>query len=258
MANFSRRGLLLASGAMLLAGCGRDVFQDVGEVPDVGANCRTPEALVDFSTVGTGVLGYEIDRTPSVMRADPSFLERLELWAADWTSMSGFGAIREVWSYGAYVDKCNSFHQAGRAFDFAEVVHEGGSVSCRFDTWGPGTDAQLRDYWRLAASLHLHFAYTLTYPYNAQHRNHIHVDNSVSGDELSTFQERSGVQVQLVQSALRHVHGRDVELTGDYDQQTRDELRQVQRELGLTDPLADAAGWQGLLRATASAQPGVG
>lgn len=253
MVDFSRRGLLLAGGTVLLAGCGSDVVPDLPKIPDGGDNCRTPESLVGFDTVGTGALGYEIDRAHTSMRSDPRFLERLELWAEDWAAMSGLGAIREVWSYGAYVDKCSSFHQAGRAFDFAEVVHEAGSVSCRFDTWDPGTAEQLRDYWRLAASLHLHFAYTLTYLYNAQHHNHIHVDNSVSGEELSTFSTRSGVQVQLVQSALRHVHGRDVEATGSYDEQTKAELRQVQAGLGLSDPLADAAGWHGFLRATASA-----
>ncbi|TRY16882.1 extensin family protein [Tessaracoccus rhinocerotis] len=252
MAKFSRRGLLLAGGAVLLAGCGSDVVPDIPGIPDGADRCRTPESLVDFSTVGTGTLGYEIDRTPTPMRSDPAFLERLELWAEDWAALSGLGAIREVWSYGAYVDKCSSFHQAGRAFDFAEVVHDGGTISCRYDTWNPGTDAQLRDYWRLAASLHLHFTYTLTYLYNAQHHNHIHVDNSVSGEELSTFRQRSEVQVQLVQSALLHVHGRDVEVTGSYDQQTRDALRPVQQELGITAPLADAAGWQAFLRATAS------
>lgn len=236
-----------------MTGCGA---VDVPFIPggdDDSGRCRTPASLTDFSTVGTGALGYEVDRAATSMQADPSLLERLELWAADWAELSGLGTIQEVWSYGAYVDKCSSFHQAGRAFDFAEVVHEGGSVSCRYDTWNPGTAAQLRDYWRLAASLHLHFAYTLTYLYNEQHHNHIHVDNSVSGEDLSTFSSRSGVQVQLVQSALRHVHGRDVEATGSYDEQTKAELRQVQSELGLTDPLSGAAGWHGFLRATASA-----
>lgn len=253
MAKFSRRGLLLTAGTVLLTGCGSDLVPDIPGLPDGEDNCRTPESLVDFTTVGTGALGYEVDRTPTTMRSDPAFLERLELWAADWAALSGLGAIREVWSYGAYVDKCSSFHQAGRAFDFGEVVHEGGAVSCRYDTWDPGSSTQLRDYWRLAASLHLHFAHTLTYLYNAQHHNHIHVDNSVSGDELSRFSARSGVQVQLVQSALRHVHGRDVEDTGDYDGQTKAELRVVQQELGISRPLADAEGWQEFLRATASA-----
>lgn len=249
MTSLSRRLLLLGAGTALLAGCS-------GELADVrlpgSDSCRVPDELVDFTTVGTGALGYEIGRRSSSMRSDPRFLELLDRWAEDWAQLSGLGAITQVWSYGAFVDKCNSLHQAGRAFDFAEVVHERGSVSCRVDQWGPGTDEQLRSYWRLAASLHLHFAYTLTHLYNSAHANHIHVDNAVSGDDLSTFRERSRVQVQFVQAALRHVHGRDVEVTGGYDDQTRDALRPVQQALGITRPLADADGWREFLRATAS------
>ena len=255
MAIVSRRGLLLAGGTLLLPGCGSDDAQPLPEQPDDGqaqGTCRTPGPLVDFSSVGTAVLGYEISRGPTTMRADAAFLRRLEAWAADWSDLSGLGRIQSVWSYGAYVDRCASFHQVGRAFDFAEVVHDGGSVSCRFDKWQPGTDGQLRDYWRLAASLHLHFAYTLTYLYNVGHHNHIHVDNSISGDSLSTFSEDSQAQVHLVQAALRHVFGRDVETTGGYDEQTRSPLREVQRELGISRPLADTDGWHSFLRATAS------
>lgn len=250
MPHLSRRLLLLGAGSALLAGC-----SGITDGVDLGSRgaCRTPGELVDFDAVGGGVLGYEIGRRTTSMKSEPAFLDLLNTWAEDWSAMSGLGAITQVWSYGAYVDKCSSFHQVGRAFDVAEVVHEGGSVSCRFDQWGPGTAQQLRDYWRLAASLHLHFAYTLTHLYDGAHANHIHVDNSVSGDELSTFRERSQVQVQFVQAALRHVHGAGVELTSTYDDQTRDALRQVQRSLGITRPLGDADGWREFLRLTASA-----
>lgn len=220
--------------------------------PPNADGCRSPESLESFSRVGSGELGYEVNRSSSSMQADPRFIELLNTWAADWADLSGLGAITQVWSYGAYVDKCNSWHAAGRAFDFAEVVHEGGSVSCRFDSWQPGSAAQLRDYWRLSASLHLHFAYTLTYLYNEQHHNHIHIDNAISGfDPATTFTERSRVQVQLVQGALRNVFGQAVEITGTWDGQTRDALRPVQDQLGITAPMRDPEGWRTFLRATA-------
>lgn len=197
-------------------------------------------------------LGYEVTRASTTLRCDPRFLELLDAWAADWAELSGLGPVERIWSYGAYVDKCSSLHAAGRAFDFAEVVHEGGSVSCRFDVWQPGSQDQLRNYWRLAASLHLHFAYTLTYLYNEQHHNHIHIDNAVSGfDAPPSFTSRSQVQVQLVQASLGHVFGTPVEITGQWDAQTRDALRPVQADLGITQPLRDTEGWQKFLRATA-------
>ncbi len=214
--------------------------------------CRKPESLVEFSTLGGATLGYEVGRTITTYKADPRFVELLEAWAEDWSAMSGLGGMITVWSYGAYVDKCDSFHAAGRAFDIAEVEHTGGSVSCRHDVWGPGTAAQLRDYWRLAASLHLHFGYTLTHLYNEAHQNHIHVDNATSRWEPTTFRSGSRVQVQMVQAACRRVFGADVEITGRWDTQTRGALRPIQASLGITRPLADADGWREFLRATAS------
>lgn len=246
----SRRALMAGAGALALSGCSRG-DQPPGSNP--GSECRTAESLVSFSKVGGARLGYEIGRKPTTMQADPRFVELLDAWAADWTTMSGLGPITTVWSYGAYVDKCHSLHAAGRAFDFAEVQHARGSVSCRFDTWQPGSAKQLRNYWRLAASLHLHFAYTLSYLYDEAHHNHIHVDNLVSQWGRSTFDPGSKVQVELVQAAARHVFGHDVAANGQWDDATRSTLRTIQRSLGITRPLSDPDGWQAFCRATASA-----
>lgn len=243
---WTRRAVLLGATS-LLAGCAG------GQGPvRVPGTCHSPESLERFGELGGAQLGYEVDRANTTFQADPRFIELLDAWAADWAELSGFGPIHQIWSYGAYVDRCGSWHAAGRAFDFAEVVHESGSVSCRFDTWQPGTAQQLRDYWRLSASLHLHFSYTLTYLYNEQHHNHIHIDNAVSGfDPTTSFNESSRVQVHFVQAALRHVFDADTEITGTWDDQTRDALRPVQQELGITTPMREPEGWQRFLRATA-------
>lgn len=253
----SRRGLLLGVGAAaLVSGCSiSDVFSDDAPPPNVEIpeTCRSAESLVEFSSLDGATLGYEIGRTTATYKADPRFVELLEGWAQDWTTLSGLGALSTIWSYGAYVDKCESFHASGRAFDIAEVQHERGSISCRYDTWAPGSAAQNKGYWRLAASLHLHFGYTLTHLYDKAHHNHIHVDNAVSGWEGTSFSRGSQVQVQMVQAACREVFGADVELTGTYDDQTKNALRPIQASLGITRPLGDADGWREFLRATASA-----
>ena len=81
---------------------------------------------------------------------------------------------------------CSSWHDAGRAFDLARLRLAGGTeVSCRYDLWRDTSGRELtrarRAYWAVAASAHRHFAYVLTYLYNAKHHNHIHVDNGRSG-----------------------------------------------------------------------------
>ena len=244
-----RRALLLGAAALPAAACSGPGSLPI---PDVGGldGCRTPDSLSSFSTLGGAPLSYEITGTPQAFRADPRFIERLEEWAADWVSVSGLGPLREVSTYGAFVDRCDSWHAAGRAFDFAELVHDGGRVSCRHDVWGEDP-AELPGYWRLAASVASRFTYTLTYRYNAQHHNHIHIDNGINGYEAASFREGSRTQVELVQGVLRHVFGRDVEASGRYDEQTRSAVRAVQRELGISVPLATADGWREFLTAAA-------
>ena len=246
-----RRAFLLGAAALPAAACSGPVSLPI---PDVGGvvGCRTPDSLASFSTLGGAPLTYEVTGAAQSFRADPRFIELLEEWAAGWVSASGLGPLREVSTYGAFVDRCDSWHAAGRAFDFAELVHEGGTVSCRYDVWGDDP-AQLPGYWRLAASVASRFTYTLTYRYNAQHHNHIHIDNGVNGFEAPSFRERSRTQVQLVQGVLRHVFGRDVEASGRYDEQTRSAVRAVQRDLGITVPLSNADGWREFLTGAAAA-----
>lgn len=259
----TRRRLLVGAGALagvtVVAVLGRrcasghdasEDFDDPGHREPVGDGCRTPGELTRFDEVGGGALGYESEAVMTSMQADPAFLRQLDDWALEWAEVSGLGPIKEMWSYGAFTDKCHSYHQLGRAFDIGRIVHEGGEVSCRRDLWEPGTPETLRNYWRLAASLHSRFAYTLTYPYNDAHTNHIHIDNAVNRDEATAFTSQSRVQVQFVQASLRHVHGQAVETTGEWDDQTRTALRSVQQSLGISRPLSERAGWQEYLRAT--------
>ncbi|AQP45668.1 extensin family protein [Tessaracoccus flavus] len=246
----SRRALLLGAATVPLAGCSRLASTEPGPdwMPDRIGGCRTPDALTSFSTVGGAPLVYEVTGVAQSFRADPRFVELLDAWAADWVSLSGLGPLRRITTYGAFVDKCDSWHAAGRAFDFGVLEHDGGTVSCRYDQFGEDP-AQLRRYWQLSASLAKWFTYTLTYRYNEQHHNHIHVDNGISGYDETGFAQRSRVQVMVVQGVVRHVFGLDAPFSGSYDGATRDAVREIQRSLGITDPLRRAPGWQAFLDA---------
>lgn len=255
ISRLTRRTLAMGALTCAVAGCTQVPSGSSGGQPtDTGSaarseNCRTPGELVTFDKVGQAKVGYEVTGNLTSMRADPAFLTILAAWADEWTKASGLGAITTIWSYGAYTDKCNSFHQVGRAFDIARIEHAKGTVTCRFDTWGPGTSSQLRTYWRLAASLHRRFAYTICYPYNAEHHNHIHVDNAVNDQSATTFDATSTVQVQLVQHVCRHVFGLDGPTDGVWSEATRNALRRVQRSSGITTPIGDPAGWDAFLTA---------
>lgn len=250
----TRRALLWGGTALLLVGCSRQgssVVVPVDTNPPGGDGCRTPGELVDFDHIGTARLVYAETGAAASMKLEPGFLAQVEAWAADWVTLSGLGPMERLLSFGGYVNKCNSYHQIGQAFDISEVVHASGSVSLRHDQWGPGSAVQLRNYWRLAASTHLHFGYTLTHTFDAAHRNHIHVDNLVSRGGLSRFNSRSGTQVQMLVNVARHVFGVGVQDTETWDEQLQASVRQVQQRAGLGAPLSTAEGWHGFLRAAA-------
>lgn len=246
------RRLVLTAGATLalapLAACGtrREDGNATGIDPGGNAGCDRPEALESFAELGGAPLAYAETGNRQAFNADPRFIGLLRQWAGEWVALAALGPLTEVSTFGAHVDKCPSLHARGRAFDFAGLTHEAGNVSCRYDEWGEDP-ARRREYWRLAASLSSRFTYTLTYAYNAQHHNHIHVDNGVNGYDDPVFQSSSRAQTQVVQGVLRHVFNAPVTISGDYDPGTVDAVREVQRSAGITARLATTEGWRAFL-----------
>ncbi|WP_420175037.1 hypothetical protein [Luteococcus sp. OSA5] len=260
---YLRRRLLVAgAGAAALYGAGSAVKALIGGdlVPeDLGpgpsAYCAAESALERHSAIATARLVYEVDHRATSMRFDPGFHAQLEAWLREWNSTSAWGEVDELCSQGAHVakDDCRSWHAAGRALDFARLRRGGRElVSCRTDLW-PADDPVRRSelarrYWRLAASLNLHFDHVLTHHFDAAHDNHIHVDNGRSGDGMSTFRRTSRVQNQSVQAICLSLWGRSGEVTGRW-RDTRGLVSPVLDQLGLDD-LRDQSQWQAFLRAS--------
>ena len=263
-APLSRRRLLRL-GAGLGVGLATAGAAGCGAVPDLGrltperregATCVPRSALDSHRSLAGLPLVYEPNQRRSTFRFDAGFYGRLEQWA------DGLGEVlpaapRELSTYGSWTDggtACDSWHHAGRAFDLARVrLVDGTEVSCRYDRWrsleGARLDEARRRYWALAAGLHVRFAYVLTYLYDGQHANHVHVDNGRSADIDSTFSPRSTVQVQAVQAVCRYLWSQPLELTGRWDAATQRATGQVLDGLGLDDSLTATGSWPGFLNA---------
>jgi hypothetical protein len=257
----SRRRLLglaaAGSAVALLPGCSPAGAVDVSAG---GASCVARSTLESHRTLAGLPLVYEISRRRTPFSFEPGFYGQLGDWLERYPRTTGSRRPDQVWSYGGWTDggtTCDSWHNAGRAFDLARLRLDGRDlVSCRYDQWGSGRGATLerdhRRYWALAASLHLEFAYVLTYLYNAQHHNHIHVDNGRSGSQPSTLSTRSRVQVQAVQAICSHLWAEPVEITGRWDADTRRAARRVLDRLGVSADLDDSVGsWRSFLTASA-------
>ncbi|HEY9290112.1 MAG TPA: hypothetical protein VIP98_02420 [Microlunatus sp.] len=255
----SRRSLLALGIGTITAGVAGCTNGSGGTSSD--AYCVSRGEVARHGSLGNARLVYDISGEPTSFRFDSGFYGQLERWLTDYRKLSGIEAPDQLWTYGTWLDgrpACDSWHDAGRAFDLSRLV-AGNEVlvSCRYDIWSNYTGARLEHfrtrYWALAASLHLHFAYVLTYLYNPTHHNHIHIDNGRSGDQLSTFSTRSQAQVQAVQGMLNHVWGRRLQITGDWNDETADATSAVLDRTSTPGSVDDGTEqWQAFLRATAA------
>lgn len=243
--------LLLPLGA---AGCGVDLPDLDRERP----GCVARPELAGHEDLDGAPLIYEIDEGERTFAFDDDFYTRLINWLDFFQTESGV-AVSRIRTYGSWTDggqACGSWHNAGRAFDIARLQdRDRDLVSCRYDLWRTTPDAERRDelrrYWATAASLHHHFADVLTYLFDDQHLNHIHVDNGQTGTELSTFRGgQSRVQNHAVQAICAHVWDRPVSIDGRWEGETRGVVRTVTDEIGVADDLTNPDVWRAFLRAS--------
>ena len=207
--------------------------------------------------IGSATHAYEVTARPSTFYVTEPFGARLDRWLALHRSHMG-QAPDEIRSYGAWVaGVATSWHGSGEAMDIARLRAGGKDVtSLRQDLWRDAPAGELRRrlalYWRTAAGLHHEFADVLTYLFDDAHGNHIHVDLGRFGPEQPRLIRRSHAQVQAVQAMCRHVWGRtDVEVTGHFNDVTRDATTRILEQAGGPGELADTReAWQAFMVAT--------
>ncbi len=224
---------------------------------------RIDPVPVDFSDlrarrrVGAAANAYEVNGRQATIYVTEPFGARLDRWLALHRRHIG-QAPDEIRTFGAWVrGSATSWHSSGEALDIARLRAGGKDLtSLRYDQWSDAPASELRRrlalYWRTAAGLHHEFADVLTYLFDGAHANHIHVDIGRFGPEQPRLIRRSDAQVQAVQAMCRHVWGRtDVEITGDFDDVTRDATTRILEEVGGPGELADSrAAWQAFMVAT--------
>ncbi|GAB3701565.1 hypothetical protein [Mariniluteicoccus flavus] len=245
-------------GALALSKCSDGGTTGTGE-PD--APCVPRSSLTLHGRVGTASLVYEEDRQPREFAFDGGFHAQLAAWLDGWRAGAGaLGPVTTIDTYGAWTDggtTCSSWHNSGRAFDIARLRAGGRTlVSCRQDLWkdlpADQMRAHRRAYWRLAASLHTRFAYVLTYYFDDLHRNHIHLDNGVSGAGAPVFNTRSRVQNQAIQACCAYVWDQPCQVTGTWDSATRRASRAVLERIGRSGELTARDNWAAFMGATAT------
>lgn len=205
-------------------------------------NAPTTLAMISRNHLNGTPLFYEPTRTRTSFTFNDTFYDRLSRWRNNVHNYipSSWGRPARILSYGAYVNK-PGMHGQGRGFDIAAVsfTNADGGLSrrfnCRYDQWRSGSNvaAVRRRYWALSASLHWRFRHVLTYLYNREHWNHIHVDNAIYGRyQDALFNTGSTTQVQHVQACCRYIWGLGTTIDGIWGPQTRNHSTEVIRRYG--------------------------
>ncbi|MGH3741703.1 MAG: hypothetical protein ACRDT8_08795 [Micromonosporaceae bacterium] len=222
--------LALGAGSQLLVPGRAEAHGDITVFPGIGGQRTRYEATGNFAS-----FGYR-----------PSFHRRMGNWLEFWNTHTPYSKKIVVWSYGVHTDsRVSEAHNAGRGFDLTRLYPTGTDgkrhlrFSARHDKWkNYGVQAKRRNrrwYWGTAASIHHHFRNVLTYYYNADHDNHIHIDNLESGLHSPSFHSGSRAQVQHVQACCRWIWGKSTTVTGNWNAQTADHTTQVLRRIGRGD-----------------------
>jgi hypothetical protein len=250
----SRRTILggVGAGALGLVGAGATGLASAGPASAHGT-------ITTYPGINGARTVYEVNGRLTSWGYRPSFHTRLNSWLAFWNANtpSGMADASRVWGYGAHYDgRPTEAHNNGRGFDLSRIYT--GSTRrfiARYDIWSHWSGSDLRTarrhYWATSASAHHHFRNVLTYLYNADHHNHIHIDNLVSGTSNSSFDSSSRAQVLHVQACCRFVWGLPTTIDGVWGTQTARHSTRVLRAAGVaTGGIDTQSRWLAFNRAT--------
>jgi len=226
--------------------------------------CAEIGSLQSKPAIGSARLVYDESGRAQPFAFDAAFYAQLTAWLKDWQKRSGLPAADQIRTLGSWIDGssqgCSSYHHAARAFDFTRLSRKGGvQVSGRYDVWGKYPAPRRRfwelRFWALAASLHEHFAYVVTYRKNEGHYNHIHIDNGGSGSQPAPFRTHWSTQAEAIQAICPIVWQVECPASGQWDDATDRASRTVLQRIGVGGGLGEATKkgatrWQLFLRAT--------
>ncbi len=162
-----------------------------------------------------------------------TFLRKLKICFQELFQHHPLGVPRIITCAGIFVNKPNSQHNRGRAFDLDAIFWD----DYRFITKNFLFDYEL--YLGTESFLRKHFGIILNYFYNAAHRDHWHFDSSSPVD----FYLGSKSRVLYLQLTLSYIYNEEVIIDGIWGPQTNGALNRVFHRLNIVGEITDANIW---------------
>lgn len=203
-------------------------------------------ALVEWNQIDGVPVHYSRDQTPSLRnpgtrrtwRSTPDFKAKLDAMFAELWANSGLGKASIIVTSGALVNK-PGMHGKGRAFDLDGIVWAATDTRPEREFYCIDYDTDAAFYWGVGGILNRHMRYVLHAMYNANHRDHYHIDDSRD----TVFTSGSSSAVQYLQAAITHVYAIPIRIDGDAGPQTRNAVQAVLDRLGISGSIEDRAVW---------------
>jgi hypothetical protein len=161
-----------------------------------------------------------------------------ELW-----DVCPLGQAQVITSAGAWVDK-PGFHGSGRAFDLDGIFWANKSFVTLSDGFMGG---DRKFYHAVEAIIRRHFGTVLDYHYNADHRDHFHLDDGTAVD----FDTGSLSRVKFLQAALTFIHDQEIRIDGAFGPQTRQAITVCLNALDISGNVDTPTVWKEFLLKTA-------
>lgn len=171
--------------------------------------------------------------------ATQEFEDKLDACFAELEQVCPLGRPEVITSAGAWVEKPNSYHNIGEAFD-VDGIHWADKklISLNFPD-----DRRL--YLGVEAVLRKHFPTVLNYYYNLAHRDHLHVEMS----RQMTFDRGARSEVLFLQAALTYVLNLPVAIDGGWGPETSGATTRALEELNIGGGLETLETWMQFLTA---------
>lgn len=154
---------------------------------------------------------------------ESKFLKSLEACFKEVFTHCPLGKPEIITTAGVYVNRAGSQHQHGTAFDFDGAFWKNYSMM----TTSFPVDFEL--YLGIESFLRRHFGIVLNYAYNDQHKDHWHIDNSVS----TAFSKASRSKMLYLQMTLSYLYHEDVIVDGLFGPQTQAAYNRVAKKLNI-------------------------
>ena len=166
-----------------------------------------------------------------------SLHDKLEMFVRDLMDVCPFGRPEVMVTAGTFVDKPNSQHKLGHAFDLDAIFW----LDHTFIANNYLSDKAF--YLAIESLLRKHFGTVLQYVYDRRHEDHLHVDVGTKPDFKTSWKSYT----YFAQTSMNELFGEALEEDGMWGRLTAAAVKRVFTNLGINTPITTMANWQSYL-----------